>query len=48
MIDGTTEVKDLDKTEENKKLVAQFVSDVLQGKAPEKLTSYFDGDKASQ
>ena len=43
MIDGTTEVKDLDKTEENKKLVALFVSDVLQGKAPERLTSYFDG-----
>ena len=48
MIDGTTEVKDLDKTEENKKLVAQFVSDVLQGKAPEKLTSYFDGDNYIQ
>lgn len=48
MIDGTTEVKDLDKTEANKKLVAQFVSDVLQGNAPEKLTSYFDGDKYIQ
>ena len=48
MIDGTTEVKDLDKTEANKKLVAQFVSDVLQGNAPEKLTNYFDGDKYIQ
>ena len=48
MIDGATEVKDLDKTEANKKLVAQFVSDVLQGNAPEKLTSYFDGDKYIQ
>lgn len=48
MIDGSTEVKDLNKTEENKKLVAQFVSDVLQGKAPEKLTSYFDGDNYIQ
>ena len=48
MIDGTTEIKDLDKTEANKKLVAQFVSDVLQGNAPEKLTSYFDGDNYIQ
>ena len=48
MIDGATEVKDLDKAEANKKLVAQFVSDVLQGNAPEKLTSYFDGDKYIQ
>ena len=48
MIDGATELKDLDKTEANKALVAQFVSDVLMGKAPEKLTSYFDGDKYIQ
>lgn len=48
MIDGATELKDLDKTEANKELVAQFVSDVLMGKAPGKLTSYFDGDKYIQ
>ncbi len=48
MIDGATELKDLDKTEANKELVAQFVSDVLMVKAPEKLTSYFDGDKYIQ
>ena len=48
MIDGATELEDLDKTEANKELVAQFVSDVLMGKAPEKLTSYFDGDKYIQ
>lgn len=48
MIDGTTEIKDLDKTEANKQLVAQFVSDVLQGNAPEKLTSYFNGDNYIQ
>ncbi|WP_455514356.1 nuclear transport factor 2 family protein [Porphyromonas sp.] len=48
MIDGATELKDLDKTEANKELVAQFVSDVLMGKAPKKLTSYFDGDKYIQ
>ncbi len=43
-IDGTTEVTDLDKTEENKKLVAGFVGDVLRGENPDNLTSYFDGD----
>lgn len=48
MTDGTTEIKDLDKTDENKKLVAQFVEDVLQGKNPDKLTSYFDGDNYIQ
>lgn len=48
MIDGATELKDLDKTAANKVLVAQFVSDALMGKAPEKLTSYFDGDKYIQ
>lgn len=48
MIDGATEVKDLDKTEANKQLVASFVSDVLMGKAPEKLASYFDGDNYIQ
>ena len=48
MIDGATELKDLDKTAANKELVAQFVSDVLMGKTPEKLTSYFDGDQYIQ
>ncbi|MDD7437251.1 MAG: nuclear transport factor 2 family protein [Bacteroidales bacterium] len=48
MIDGTTELKDLDKTAVNKILVEQFVRDVLMGEAPDKLTSYFDGDKYIQ
>lgn len=48
MIDGSTELKDLDKTSENKALVQQFVQDVLMGQAPEKLTSYFDGDNYVQ
>ncbi len=48
MIDGTTELKDLDKTAINKTLVEQFVRDVLIGQAPDKLTSYFDGDKYIQ
>ncbi len=48
MIDGTTELKDLDKTAVNKILVEQFGRDVLMGEAPDKLTSYFDGDKYIQ
>lgn len=48
MIDGTTELKDLDKTTTNKALVEQFVRDVLMGQAPDKLASYFDGDKYIQ
>ncbi|MDO7173539.1 nuclear transport factor 2 family protein [Mariniflexile sp. AS56] len=46
--DGTTEITDLDKTEANKTLVSNFVSDILvQGKM-EKLASYFDGDNYLQ
>lgn len=48
MIDGTTELKDLEKTAENKALVERFVRDVLMGQAPDRLTSYFDGDKYIQ
>ncbi|KIC30799.1 nuclear transport factor 2 family protein [Leisingera sp. ANG-M6] len=40
LTDGTTEITDLDKTAENKALVQGFVTDVLHGKAPEKITSY--------
>lgn len=43
-IDGTTEVADLDKTEENRELVESFLVDVMQGKHPEKTPEYFDGD----
>lgn len=42
-IDGTME-KRLSGTEETRKAVSGFVGDVLRGKHPEKLTSYFDGD----
>ena len=38
--DGTTEITDLDRTSENKALVTDFVNDVLQGAAPEKITDY--------
>ena len=42
--DGTKEIKDLDKTEENRKLVENFLYDVMQGKRTEKTADYFDGD----
>ncbi|MDR3593679.1 nuclear transport factor 2 family protein [Clostridium sp.] len=48
MFDGTTELKDLDKTEANKELVKNFVQDVLIGKNPNKLKEYFDGDNYIQ
>jgi predicted SnoaL-like aldol condensation-catalyzing enzyme len=48
MVDGTTTIKDLDKTSTNKALVEQFVKDVLMGQNPDNLTSYFDGDNYIQ
>lgn len=46
-IDGTLEVKDVDR-EETRKVVTGFVGDVLRGENPDKLTSYFDGDNYLQ
>ena len=46
-IDGTLEKKDTNK-EETRKVVAGFVGDVLRGENPDKLTSYYDGDKYIQ
>ena len=43
-IDGTLEVTDLDKTEENRELVKRFLYDVMQGNNAEKTPDYFDGD----
>lgn len=48
MFDGTTEIKDLDKTEANKELVKNFVQDVLIGENPTKLQDYFNGDNYIQ
>ncbi len=48
MIDGTTELKDLDKTESNKVLVKNFVDDILVNGKMEKLAGYFDGDNYIQ
>lgn len=44
MIDGQTEVKDLDKTEANKALVSGFVDDILVHHRSEKLVGYFAGN----
>jgi predicted SnoaL-like aldol condensation-catalyzing enzyme len=48
MIDGTTTISDLDKTESNKKVVKQFVEDVLVNGKIEKLPGYFNGDNYIQ
>ncbi len=43
--DGTTEITDLDKTQENKILVKKFVNDVLLGNDPNKITNYISTEK---
>lgn len=43
-VDGTMERKDLEKTEENRAMVKNFLYDVMQGNHPEKTSDYFDGD----
>ena len=48
MTDGTTEIKDLDKTEANKTLVRNFVEDILVNGKMEKLAGYFNGDNYLQ
>lgn len=48
MIDGATEIKDLDKTETNKALVKNFVEDILVNGKIDKLVGYFDGDNYIQ
>ena len=46
--DGTMEVTDLDKTEENRELVQNFLYDVMQGNNLDKTPGYFDGDNYIQ
>ena len=48
MLDGTTEIINLDKTAENKTLVTNFVNDILVNGKMEKLQGYFDGDNYIQ
>ena len=43
-IDGATEISDLDRTEENRALVRDFLRDVMRGEHPERTADYFDGD----
>ena len=47
-ISGTNEITDLEKTEENKALVEDFVSTILVSGEFDKLASYFDGDNYIQ
>lgn len=47
-IDGPTKASHLDKTEENRACVEQFLVDVMQGKNPEKTPEYFQGDSYIQ
>lgn len=47
-IDNVSPVKDLEKTEENRKLVKEFLYDVMQGNNAEKTPDYFDGDRYIQ
>ncbi|TYB74042.1 nuclear transport factor 2 family protein [Bizionia myxarmorum] len=48
MINGTTKIENINKTEENKTLVSNFVNDILVNGKMEKLTGYFDGDNYIQ
>lgn len=42
--DNFSTSKDMDKTEENRQLIKDFLYDVMQGNHPEKTPDYFDGD----
>lgn len=48
MIDGDTQASDLEKTQENKKLVENFVQDILVNGKMDKLAQYFNGDNYIQ
>jgi predicted SnoaL-like aldol condensation-catalyzing enzyme len=48
MIDGPTSITDETRTEENKKIVQQFVDDILVNGKMDKLAGYFNGDNYIQ
>ncbi|MBW5447677.1 SnoaL polyketide cyclase [Cohnella sp. CFH 77786] len=48
MVDGTTEITDLDKTEENKEIVKKFVNDVFMGGNIAVMPTYIDGETYTQ
>ena len=47
-IDGPVEIKDLDKTEENRELMNGFVADVLMGGNPSKIAHYISTETYDQ
>lgn len=47
-IDGPVEIRDMDKTEANKKLVAGLMADVFMGADPDKITEYISTEKYLQ
>lgn len=46
--DGPTKIEDIDKTQANKKLIANFMQDVFFGKAPQKITEYISSKQYDQ
>lgn len=48
MLDGSSKITDLNKTEDNKSLVRTFVDDILVNGRMEKLAAYFNGDNYIQ
>ena len=48
MVDGPTEVEDLDKTDENKSIVQTFFDDVLLGGQFDKVTNYISSEQYDQ
>jgi predicted SnoaL-like aldol condensation-catalyzing enzyme len=48
MTDGSIELQDLERTQENKKLVRQFMEDVLVNGKLDQLPGYYDGDRYVQ
>ena len=48
MVDGPTEVTDLDKTEANREMFKKFFEDIMYGKAPEKAAEYISSTQYDQ
>ena len=48
MVDGPTQIKDLDKTDANKALVQNLMNDVLFGQNPDKITDYISTEQYHQ
>ncbi|MDQ0115849.1 stalk domain-containing protein [Paenibacillus harenae] len=48
MVDGTTEITDLDKTEENKAIVRKFAEEVFMGGNIAAMPTYIDGENYTQ